>query len=184
MPDHHPKPRKPRRPSQDKPRETQASRAPQEDVPTYSVHPLGFWGYHSKQRFRGLIQGIEKLVSSAIRRELSAEIQRLSESLAKHRGSTVQQDYLNRPLTQLAYVAHFLPWNVLRLAMAWRMSRPRMTKESDTWIVEDWGSGPLTALMALWVTGLLPRESKTVFSRGRTQSRYSESRHEALEVDS
>ncbi|MCA8939003.1 MAG: hypothetical protein KDB07_04310, partial [Planctomycetes bacterium] len=79
----------------------------------------------------------------------------LSQALSKSRGSTVKQEYLEEKLTQAAYCSHFLPWNIYRLLLAWRSSPLRLflgeSQEEQSRIIVDFGAGPMTGLLALWV---------------------------------
>ncbi len=135
---------------------------------------LGPDGAEAWRRFGLLMVSLERMLEDYPKKDLSNEILGLSDALSRSRGSTVRQDYLSGSLTQAAYVAHFLPWNVLRLILSWQQSPPKLLpmplitgemKPADgpvpvladrpVVMVTDWGAGPMTALLAMWVAGTL-----------------------------
>jgi hypothetical protein len=136
------------------------------------ISPFGEPGSRAERRFACLIRALRDRLRSYPRRPLADEVAGLSEALSKHRGRTVAEDYLRSDLTRAAYCAHFLPWNVARLMLVWAQSPPTeriaaqpkaaadakadnagSAQTPRSFIVEDWGAGPLTGLLALWVAG-------------------------------
>ena len=74
-----------------------------------------------------------------------AELSRFFTSNRQERGLS----YLGKPNLLSAYLRYFLPWNVYRLCK-FLPSLPLELKEGD--IVFDLGSGPLTLVLALWIS--------------------------------
>lgn len=104
------------------------------------------------ERLGRLLKAIADELRPLRRARLQGAVDYLSAALSQHRGSTVRHDYLADEYVQAAYCAHFLPWNVYRLMHAWDASRPAFLQEKPA-VIEDWGAGPLTALLAMWVAG-------------------------------
>lgn len=143
------------------------------------ISPFGERHSPAFMRFGRLMSALRARLDRFTFRELSEEVVRLSNALSKSRSSTVRQDYLSEGLTRAAYCAHFLPWNICRLLLVWQQSKPRglsldgfrakgsptpvaptgdnaqetTTSPPATFVIEDWGAGPMTALLALWVAG-------------------------------
>lgn len=132
------------------------------------VAPILSAGSAQEERFNALIEAIKRRVSKHNSKDLVRAVAHLSESLSKHRVTTVQRDYLGNELARSSYISHFLPWNVLRLTLAMRQTPFRRLPANDVapkgqrpFVFEDWGSGPLTMVLALWVNDLLPKHWPT-----------------------
>jgi hypothetical protein len=74
-----------------------------------------------------------------------AELSQLFTSVRKERSAS----YLGRPAPLSAYLRYFLPWNVFRLTRLFS-SLPLELKPND--VVNDIGAGPLTLMIALWIS--------------------------------
>lgn len=138
----------------------------------FAWSPFGKPDSPASKRFARLMQALTDWLGGINKRELAATAMELSTALAQHRGATVRRGYYDDEMLVSAYCAHFLPWNVYRLAYAWKASPPAVFAQlSDrppevvegkqppqAPLVEDWGAGPLVGLLALWVvTGINSR---------------------------
>lgn len=81
------------------------------------------------------------------RAELPGNIRRLSELLTEGR-EDLGRDYMGDPRTFAAYLRYFLPWNLFRLA---RLFTGLDLDVPDGATLADFGSGPLTVPLALWL---------------------------------
>ena len=127
------------------------------------IAPPGVFGKEGSaihSRMERLLRHLDSMMRDYPRRELADAVRHLSDSLTRHRGASVKHGYLDSEIVHAAYCAHFLPWNIYRLALAWRQSRPLGFSLKDK-VIEDWGAGPMTALLALWVSGALEAGSVT-----------------------
>ena len=102
-----------------------------------------------------LVEGLEALLLKAFplsRQQLSAlpeSVAELSHLLTDARGERPAA-YLNNPAYLSAYAYYFLWWNVARLARLFAGLNPaRQLPEAFSAV--DFGSGPLTAVCALWI---------------------------------
>ena len=87
------------------------------------------------------------------RRALPLAIQELSALLTRER-SDLRGDYLREPRFLHAYLRYFLPWNLYRLAVLLPGLAPQLLAGAGQGAeptVVDLGSGPLTAVQALWI---------------------------------
>lgn len=81
------------------------------------------------------------------RAELAGNIRRLSEMLTEGR-EDLGRDYMGDPRTFAAYLRYFLPWNLYRLS---RLFTGLGLDLPDGATIADFGSGPLTVPLALWL---------------------------------
>lgn len=75
-----------------------------------------------------------------------AELSRLLTSERKER----RVSYLGKPAMLSAYLRYFLPWNIYRLVRLFSYLGPLGLKPGDA--VNDFGAGPLTFALALWIS--------------------------------
>lgn len=79
---------------------------------------------------------------------LSADVRELSRLLTSDR-AVRDRDYLNKPPLLSAYLRYFLPWNVYRLC---RLIPALNLPLENGAAITDLGSGPLTMVLALWIS--------------------------------
>lgn len=91
------------------------------------------------------------------RSDLKYAIQDLSAMLTNERTELVKPYWTSSRLTA-AYTSFFLPWNLIRLTQLFPYLELPRVEEND--IVIDLGSGPLTAIIALWISRPDYREMK------------------------
>ena len=113
--------------------------------------PFGAVGSASHKRMGALLAALRAEFADIRGRVLAEDVERISHALTRKRGSTVRGEYLSSPGARRAYFAHFFPWNIYRLLLAWDLSWPFENIEVPDPVIEDWGAGPLTALFAAWV---------------------------------
>jgi hypothetical protein len=103
---------------------------------------------------RRILAGISGLIDKTFplpgrfRSALPGDIAGLSRLLTSARGGR-SLSYLGRPNLLSAYLRYFLPWNLYRLCRL-LPALPLSLAENDT--VTDLGSGPLTFVIALWIS--------------------------------
>ncbi len=94
------------------------------------------------------------------RRELPFSIRRLSHELTDERAQGFAPKYMSDAASLAAYVAFFLPWNLYRLT---RLMSGLELDLPDNAVCVDLGSGPLTAVQALWIAKPELRQRKLRF---------------------
>ncbi|EGJ50439.1 small ribosomal subunit Rsm22 family protein [Desulfocurvibacter africanus] len=94
------------------------------------------------------------------RRELPFSIRRLSHELTDERAQGFAPKYMSDAASLAAYVAFFLPWNLYRLT---RLLSGLELDLPDNAVCVDLGSGPLTAVQALWIAKPELRQRKLRF---------------------
>ena len=87
-------------------------------------------------------------IPGRFRRTVPSNVAELSRLLTAGRGDR-SLSYLNRPNFLSAYLHYFLPWNLYRLCFLLPSLDLRLSP-SD--IIVDIGSGPLTFVLALWIS--------------------------------
>lgn len=83
------------------------------------------------------------------RKAMLHDIRNLSRMLTDSRGER-PLGYMNRPANLSAYAHYFLWWNIVRLARLFAGLQPGSSLP-DHFAAVDLGSGPLTAVCALWI---------------------------------
>jgi len=109
--------------------------------------PLPAAARHTLDGLGGIIDKVIPLPGrfrAALTRDV-AELSRLLTSGREERGAS----YLGRPALLSAYLRYFLPWNVYRLCRLFS-ALPLNLQARDG--VNDFGAGPLTLTMALWIS--------------------------------
>ncbi len=119
------------------------------------VAPFGKPSSPAYQRFGLFIDLlVHELSKDFSQKDMKEAVFYLSKLLTKDRGQVRHKNYLKDKRLQAAYCAHFLPWNVYRLVIAWKTS-PLLSLQKDRLRILDLGAGPLTGLIALWVSGAI-----------------------------
>lgn len=93
------------------------------------------------------------------KQETFKNIKRLFHNLTDERPDR-KYDYLNNPINLSSYVYYYLWWNLYRLVTLFNSLKFNLENGS---IVADFGSGPLTSILALWISKPELREKSITF---------------------
>lgn len=102
------------------------------------------------KNFDSIIQGILPLNSRQISK-LPDDIRELSHQLTDER-DTRRTAYMNEKVTLSAYTRYFMWWNLVRLTRLFSNIDVSKVNINDGDACIDLGSGPLTAVIALWLS--------------------------------
>jgi hypothetical protein len=113
----------------------------------------------------GLVREIAP-VPARFQKQTAANIRALSRLLTSEREQLTGR-YMGRPAFHAAYLAFFLPWNLWRLCSlfeggAFRSYFASLATLSSP-VVSDFGSGPLTLPIALWISAPALRAKEITF---------------------
>ena len=108
--------------------------------------PLSLESRKLLERFGAVLDEVTPLKGKH-RLELRGNIRRLSETLTEKR-ENLGNDYMGDPSNTSAYLRYFLPWNLFRLS---RLFGGLEIDVPEDGVVADFGAGPLTAMIALWI---------------------------------
>ncbi|MDR3019768.1 MAG: rRNA methyltransferase [Treponema sp.] len=101
-----------------------------------------------------ILESIPKIISRTFpipgkyRSALPSKIAELSRLLTNKRGGR-SLSYLNRPEYLSAYLNYYLPWNLYRLCLLLPSLEIKLNSGN---VIVDLGSGPLTFVLALWIS--------------------------------
>ena len=106
-------------------------------------------------------------VPARFQKQSAANIRALSRLLTSEREQLTGR-YIGRPAFHAAYLAFFLPWNLWRLCSLFESAELRPLLASlagnPSLSVCDFGAGPLTLPIALWIAAPSLREKEIIFS--------------------
>ena len=109
--------------------------------------PLSAETHRLLDAFPDIVQGVLPLDSRRLQ-ELPKTVRTLSHSLTDER-STRRTGYMNDPAVLSAYIRYYQWWNLVRLCRLFT-NLPLDLRSGD--VCADFGSGPLTVPLALWIS--------------------------------
>lgn len=109
------------------------------------------------ENFDQIIQGVRPLNSKQIQ-QLPDNIRQLSHQLTDQR-STRRLGYMNESIQLSSYVRYYTWWNLIRLVRLFS-NLPESAFPSKDAVCLDLGSGPLTVIIALWLSRKELRQKK------------------------
>lgn len=125
---------------------------------THMFAPLTKNEYDILNSFLYIIDDVLKL-SNKQKASLSKDIRGLFHTLTDDRANK-NIDYLNTPTQLSAYIYYYLYWNLYRLVRAFGSLSFSL---KDGCVIGDFGAGPLTFIMALWISKPHLRECELSF---------------------
>ena len=117
--------------------------------PMFEAENLSADAKNILENFDSIIQGVRPLSAKA-RSLLSRDILSLSRSLTSERGGR-RMGYMNDAASLTAYAHYFVWWNLVRLTRLFASLDENALSLSDGDYCLDIGSGPLTAVIALYL---------------------------------
>lgn len=121
------------------------------------------------ETFDSIVQGVRPLNSRQMQ-GLPKDIRALSHQLTDER-ETRRAGYMNANQELSAYVRYFTWWNLVRLTRVFANIEPEAFSLQDEDVILDIGTGPLTVVIALWLSRPELRNKKlTVYCMDISQS--------------